>query len=359
MPGRVPLNFRGRAKAWAEFARRHAGNPFLDVDALDALPDELINAIVKEVPGFFSQDQQTFERDLAKLGRGAQDLGTKQTEHERQLHELLAEEMKRGGANQLQIDRYFEAEAERYQEIESRVEGYCGWLVTDPQFRSERDELRRKWGEHVEAWGGFPSQRHSYLGEPSWSAGPQPAQVVREPHWTEDQWVQEVTRVNAPFEPFWIFYNRWCLEQFVTWDLPQPLRPEFYGFTTHNTFVLSAAGVNLFLPWHLLRDRKFTLQNLAAHLKKINKPTHLEGWLTKGRDKLGLVGYRRLYVIYRYWHLAITTRYPERILGNTEALDRAFAAYMEVSNDSDMGAESIKKIRLKLAKRLSPPTRGK
>jgi hypothetical protein len=182
--------------------------------------------------------------------------------------------------------------------------------------------------------------------------------VIREPDWTDDRWCAEVARANAAVETFRVFYRRWCLERFLTWDLPQPLRPEFSGSTILDTFTLSEAGVHIFLPWHLLRDHEFTLRDLAKHLNEARNPAHLKDWLEKGRDELGYLRFSRLYMLYRYRHLAIAARYPGRILGNTEALDYAFAVYMANSGDSDQGTDTIKKARLDLIKRLRLPTRG-
>jgi hypothetical protein len=356
MPGKVPLNFRDRVDDWEEFARRHAGNPFLELDPLYPVPELLIGAIIEEAPRFFTEKEQAFERELAALARDNPDIDRRQAETERELQVMLAEEMEDGGASQLQVKEYFKSEADRQREIETRVEAFAGWLVTSQRFCGERGELRREWGDQVEAWGRFPSHRRSFLGEQAWSAGPQPEPVIREPDWTDERWSEEVTRANAPFEAFRIFYRRWCLERFLTWDLPQPLRPEFSGSTTLDTFTLSEAGVHTFIPWYLLRDKRFTLQDLADHLKGVTNPAHLDGWLKKGPGKLGLVGYSRIYVLYRYLHLAIVARYGERLGGNMEALDRAFAAHLELSDDVAKGAESIKDSRLDLARRLSPPT---
>jgi hypothetical protein len=355
MSGKVPLNFRDRVDAWGEFARRHAGNPFLELDPLYALPEALIAAIVKEIPRFFTDHEKTFEQDLAALARDHSESDQRQADVDRELRDMLAEEMRDSGAKQLVVERYFQSEAERRREIETRVEAFAGWLVTNPHFREERDGLKKKWREQVEAWGRFPSHRRSFLGEQAWSAGPQPEPVIRGPDWTDERWCEEVTRVNAPLEAFRIFYRRWCLERFLTWDLPQPLWPELSGSTTLDTFTLSEAGVHVFLPWHLLRDHKFTLQDLQAHLKRTRNPTHLDDWLTKGSNKPGLVAYRRRFLLYRYWHLGIAARYPGRIPGNTEALDRAFAAHLNLSDEVKKGAESIKDSRLELTKKLCPP----
>jgi hypothetical protein len=51
-------------------------------------------------------------------------------------------------------------------------------------------------------------------------------------------------------------------------------------------------------------------------------------------------------VLYRYWNLALASRYADQLHGNTERLDLAFATFLEVD------ATSIKKLRLNMHKRL-------
>src|SRR6185437_10480591 len=54
---------------WEAFARRHAGNPFLELDTLYALTEPIIDAIEAHVRNFFTAEQQEFERDLARTAR--------------------------------------------------------------------------------------------------------------------------------------------------------------------------------------------------------------------------------------------------------------------------------------------------
>ncbi len=52
---------------WLTFAETYKGSPALHSDVVYALPDRLISAIVKQIPDFFSEEEQHFERDLARL----------------------------------------------------------------------------------------------------------------------------------------------------------------------------------------------------------------------------------------------------------------------------------------------------
>jgi hypothetical protein len=345
MPGRIPLNFRGRADAWRQFAERHAGNPFLELDPLYSLPEKLIKAIIRKARQFFTPDELTFEKDLARLDRDDSNRGQAQAKRRR---DLLTRQMQERGMNPRTVAAYFEEEDQRRRAIKSRIEAYAGWLVTNRQFRAERDDLQRDWGRRVEIWGGFPSQRRSCREKQPGSVGPPPAPATRASGRTDKSGCEQIARINAPFEAF---YHRWGLERFETWDIPQPVRPEFFVFTTHHRFPLSEAGIHLFIPWHLTRDQAFTLQDLVAHLRRTQDLTHLMDWLIKGQNDRGHRRYRRLFRLYRYHHLALVARYGESLRRKMGAIDRAFSSYLD-GRGSRKGAENIKRARLDLSKML-------
>jgi hypothetical protein len=357
----IPLNFRNRLDNWRDFALRHAGNPCLALDPLYPLPDDLIDAIEEEVPDFFtSPEELAFERSLARLERSDDDLDARLIAARDSLRQMLGEEMQSRGRSLLEVKEHFRAEKERNDEIESRVEAYAGWLVTNPQFRVERDVLRQRSEAQVVTWGGFPSQPHSYLGEESHWTGPQPPRVPKDPGWTDERYVEEVTKANAPFEDFHVFYRRWCLERFETLDLPRPMRPELGGHTTYDTFAMSEAGLCLFIPWHFIRDQYLTLNGLTRHLKLASDLTHLQDWFKKHKQQSSHVTFRRKYHIYRYLYLALVSRYGQRLRRKTEALDFAFARYLIPENKAiAAAAETIKKTRKELSKLLLGPKSGK
>lgn len=316
--------------SWKTFLQRYGRHPFLKIDPLYALPGQLV-ALLDD---FFSKEEAAFEMELAQAVSGgfvggcpfdevlleapdAEDLASTTKD----LQELRADELKEQGLNPLQIDSYFKAEAKQQQYAQLRAGAYAGWLIANPLFRAERDALRKKCGALVEG-GRFP-------------------RLAQEP--------------AAP-EPFLSFYRRWALEAFITWDLPQPLGPALHGLTMHDNFTLSKAGVNIFLPWYFLRDRRFSLAEVADHLRTWENPTHLKDWFSSTTSDAGL-GYTRWYnllVLYRYHQLALVSRYAERLKGNVERIDRAFAEFLSLSS-----VDSVKKLRLELQHRLrrsSPPT---
>jgi hypothetical protein len=154
------------------------------------------------------------------------------------------------------------------------------------------------------------------------------------------------TPLPAEYQRLEEFYHRWGPESFLTWDLPLPIEPELHGFTSYSPPALSRAGVNLFLPWSILRDGQLTLHELAAHLRTAQNPDHLSGWL-KATSETGQLMYKRfhdLLVLYRYRELALASRFGDRFSRVARRLDRAFAQLLHLTE------HSAKQLRLHLAR---------
>jgi hypothetical protein len=352
---------------WAKFAKRHKGNPSLKVDPLYALPPRLIDIIAGKpdgprvdrtgvAPGFWTEQEVAFERDLAMAAgggfcfrqpfdclllsppadpRAAQAGGVIQT--------MLAENLEDEGVHPARAEAILADDASYREMADLRAAAYAGWLVTSKQFREERDALQERWGEHVQQERRFPALRLSFLG----------GRVVL----GEQQGGEAYGR-------FALFYRRWGLETFLTWDLPLPMRPALHGSGLPHTAGLpeegtglphtaglSEAGVHVFVPWYVLRDGRFQLNELARHLQRLSNPEHLAGWLeteTAKREKLGDTRLRNLLVLYRYQKLAIEARYGGRAGWGVETQDVAFGKYLDHFSE-----ESARQVRLHLQKCLA------
>jgi len=142
-------NANDSSRIWSEFASKHAGHPCLAEDSIYALPQKLIDAIKDEIKGFFTADEEQFERDLTHTAGAGFFLhypfgcppSTKQTAEVNQTDELtlraneattsirdmLEDNMKTCGFSQQQIEKYFEP-------------GYPIWVEpgTDPDSKLSR-----------------------------------------------------------------------------------------------------------------------------------------------------------------------------------------------------------------------------
>jgi hypothetical protein len=348
---------------WAKFAKRHKGNPSLQLDPLYALPPRLIDILAGKsegpradragvAPKLWSKEEVAFERDLALTAGGgfcfrqpfhclllSPPAEPRAAEADREIQTMLAENLEDEGTHPARAEAILADDAS-YQELaDLRAAAYAGWLVTSKQFREERDALQERWGEYVQQRG-FPALRLSFLG----------GRVVL----GEQQGGEAYGR-------FAHFYRRWGLETFLTWDLPLPMRPALHGAGLPHTAGrpeegtglphtagLSEAGVHVFVPWFMLRDGRFQLKELARHLQDLRNPEHLAGWLetaTTSREELGDTRLRNLLAVYRC-KLAIEGRYGGRPGWEVERQDVAFAKFLGLS------VESARRVRLHLQKRL-------
>ena len=242
------------------------------------------------MPNFFSEKELEFERDLAQASGGGFFLrhpfgyppikgfsladGTDENvrklaeplrESDQRIKQMLVEYMKQHGRSPLQIDVHFATKDKIANKIEARKWGYAGWLVTNPDFRKEWSEVRKGWEPWIRAIGGFPVYPTDFLGH-----SPVVPKAIREFY---DAYTQ--------------FYQRWCIHTFATWDLPIPMwagiaTPIFYPLAQ-----VSDAGMALFIPWYLLRDQTFKLQDLAKHERFATGPDHLQGWFTRDCNRWG------------------------------------------------------------------------
>jgi hypothetical protein len=246
---------------------------------------------------------------------------------EGEIQTMLAATLEDEGVHPARAEAIFADDAEHQEMAGLRAAAFAGWLVADWQFRQERDALKERWGEYVQQRG-FPALPLSFLGG---------RVVLRE-------------QGGEACAHFAHFFRRWCLEGFTTWHLPVPLRPALHGAGLPDTAGLSEAGALVFVPWYVLRDGRFKLNELAKHLQDLRNPEHLAGWLetaTAGRTKLGLTRLRNLLLLYRYQKLGIEARYAGRAGWGVETQDVAFAKFLGLSE------ESVRQVRLHLQKCLA------
>ena len=340
-----------------EFKDEH---PELIESAIYALPQRLIDTIQDRIPGFFSEQEATFERNLARLGgagffmgepfyhpllatreldpREIESLKTtteawKRTVHE--IEEMLDSGMREEGRNAEQIKRIHD-EKKRYQaHLQERQSSYLGWLITNPCFQSERDAF-------------FDALRKRGLG------GPRLPDIPIS-FFGEAPSIQPEYR--ALYDDMLRFFCRWCIRSFSTWDLPIPIAPQMTAPTLHYLPSVDEAGMLLFDPWYLLRDRDFNLYELLEHELLSKDRSHLEPWLRAKSTKWGHTRYARMFQLYVYLELALKKRYPDRIRGNTECLDLALSDFLRKrfrvdGDDASIDGETVKKIRLEMYKRL-------
>jgi hypothetical protein len=119
------------------------------------------------------------------------------------------------------------------QEQRQRLKGYAGWLLTEPTFLQEKQELADCWqAMPPDERPSFPLTRPLVLPEGS---------LRREPS----------SPVPEPFElRVQVFLDRWGLTQLATWDLPVPQGPLLPNLLPPGSPALPVHGIHLVLPLH-------------------------------------------------------------------------------------------------------------
>lgn len=346
---------------WEEIVQKYPGKAVLQGDTVYALPEPLIDAICEEmkrppVRQFFTEDEEQFERDLARTAgvgfflkqpiagvslesRGERAGGTTAADesgHEanasgRRFAEMLEDEMRQVGSTQAQIDEYWERQKRTQRKVDLLKWGYAGWLVTDPEYRRTRDLFRNQWEPKVRELGGFPFFPKSFMGEPA-----------REPKENDKEF----------YAAYVTFCQHWCLDGLATWELPIPIEPELLSPSFNYAPAASEAGIMAFVPWYLLRAKDISLYDVAAHKRLLDPQNHLAKWLDRKTERYGERRFVRVLALYVYLELCLKARYSDRLKDNLERLDHAFGAFFcKDPQDADCFArvaESVKKDREKL-----------
>lgn len=250
------------------------------------------------------------------------------------IREMLAEGMRESGVSEEEIQAQWTAERQMLERIETRKWGYAGWLVTNPDFHRARDMFRQQWEGKVASLERLPTLPMSFAGEA--------------PEYPEEK--------DRPFfTAYTSFYRQWSLHSLATWDLPIPMRPELVHPSLYHQSALVGAGLPLFIPWYLLRDKDLKVRELAARTLTVTPQVHLRDWLEGKRDW----GYERFSVmlqLYVYLELGLRARYGHRLKRQTERIDYALGRFF-AKDPSRLHAditetENIRKIRQEMDRRL-------
>jgi hypothetical protein len=352
---------------WEQFSARHQDHPALLGQTLYAIPDGLLNAIEQESPEFLTTREKRFERDLARYrgvgfhcGRpirfrlfaemqrrplnSAESRWRRQIgKSERQIDQLFTEYMESLGRPQGNVEAHRLQRDEFRNRVLERQRGYVGWLLTNADFRAERDAFFAQWMRRLRL-----ASRET--GVPL-SQQQRPRTTPRKP--TRQFWADAVQ-----------FLWKWGLEAMLTPDLPLPMDPGLERPSFGDPSALMAAGTVLFIPWYLVVDKDMRLEELIDNYRLEASLSHLEDWLRTpigrgwGFERFGLI--LRLYV---WIELALTRRYPDRMAGQVNHLDRALARFeigQTATEDAiDRRADSIRRARTEMNRRLQlAPTSG-
>jgi hypothetical protein len=358
-----------RVTEWTVLERLHPGHRFLGCDPLYALRPDVIDAVRRRVPGFFTEEDERFERNLhacggagfyrqGRLGRPfalvyEQELSSNEL-HVRQLMKIenpkpylspagneprifatghtpawvsaalnaLREQKKKFELTESEYANYAEQRRKAERLTLHRAEAYAGWLILNRDFQAELAGLRSRRGAAVERWGGFPMAGRRF----------RPARALSAPIACGKAWSA--------------FYRRWGLSRMLTWEFPVP---SDLVLDNPSRATPAVDGVHLFLPWYQLRGDQLDLRQVAQRIRAESVPRHLRDWVCKSprqSDQGGDITYRRLFNLYRWYELVLLRRYPEACSGRVEKLDVALGRVLE------LGPDWVKRLRQRLAREL-------
>lgn len=208
-------------------------------------------------------------------------------------------------------------------ETQSESASFAVWVLSQPEFREDRDRLRARGAKEI-ARKGFPASRLSFFGGRNES----------------DRAQVHSHKLLAQFDAF---RDKWCLDTLATWEIPVPLTTS-YGDMVRDFGYLGGSGLTLFLPWSALRQPTLPLRAAAsAHGGGI--PRNLAGWFhTKN-----LLGGRRAAVafkIYIYLFLGLVARYPKQLYRKLRKLDGVFHEYCypDSTSGDDQSARDLRRL---------------
>lgn len=334
---------------WLELSERYPDIASRCGDSVYALPEKLISAIQELVPTLFGPGELDFELHLARTGAtglflkqpfrypvlSASSDGVRQSKEaiDEEIKELLTDEATAIGRSETSVDDYMKAVDEREKAMRLRQAGYVGWLISEPNYRTEMEAFTSRWKTTIVRKGRFPAVRKSLLGER--------AQISKK---SREFWADAMT-----------LYRRWGLETCLAWELPVPLCPGLETRDFYNRDDIEGAGLHIFIPHYLLRDRGLSVYDIVESQRCLTDDSHLAGWFDRRKPNWGYERYAQMLELYVYLELAIRRRYGDRLRGQTGRLDEAFTQFWLESNDDLQvftRTESTAKTRQELYRRL-------
>lgn len=314
-----------------QFRTRHEATEHVDTNPLYPLPQRLLQAIRREMPGWLSRAELAFEADLAELCDGQKvavffdELQTHRllvsTTHspigDDQLQAMANADGRTPAAIALAI-RHAEQSA---QLMNSQLEAYVGWLLTDPTFRHERDELRAQWEPLVNRIGQLPRR---------------PVELLSDPNFRRSLVRREACAITPEFiAAFAEFYARWNLNALVTWDLPEPLGFNLGGVDGTAELAGLADRPSIQLPPTLRLSARLPAREILTP----RSPTATPAGRWQAVPEQQHQRYRQLFRLHFYRDVALVSRYGSRFRGNQAQLDEVFGELLGCT------ADNIKKLR--------------
>jgi hypothetical protein len=392
-------------KLWESFAARHPGHRHLERQTLLALTHPVIAAIVERTPDFFSDEDLSFEWDLAwtvpigfqfqipvddrryfdglwdgavrdesfdlpplptRLRQGPPRAATKadrltpeinlawapdhqaRRASQESMHGFLDMETTDGPWDESLQRRLESARIHEYKRFRRHTEGYVVWLATNSEYQDDRNRLRAKHSHVIVRERGFPRLRLRYPSIVEWS-------LVRPLENGVSPWGARAFGTEV-MEDFREFYRKWSLDTMLTWEVPLPLELEACISDQRVWRPTSEEGLSLFLPWPILRRSDLDLDGIVARYRHLSAPPHLRPWLEKRSEgESGEIALQQQFQILWNLKLVLEDRYPEMLRGRVGLMDQVFEGLLGRAE----GGDTVTKRRRSLSNALARARQNK
>jgi hypothetical protein len=309
---------------WAELRERSAGRSALAEEPTYALPISLIDSLNDVFPDLITREDLEWENSLAYLCIRFHCVGVLAEKpvvypllDDRDLPGLSREQFDDLGWRQYwtyeQAVELLRRGSDRISLLRPQMQAYAGWLVTNSTFLQDVGKLRG-------------------IEEELRDAGIDPL---------------EATDAIAKYQQF---CTSWQISGMATWDLPVPRGIDLSGLGV--VAAESELSMKFCMPATMRLPARFPLADVIAGIRAESTSEYLAEWQNvlnlDGKDGTGLRRYTQMLRMHFYRNIALSSRYAERMRGNTERIDIAFAKYF-----GNIGSDSVKKLRLEIERRLN------
>ncbi len=92
---------------------------------------------------------------------------------------------------------------------------------------------------------------------------------------------------------------------------------------------IAGAGLLIFVPWYLLRDKRIDLDEIVDQKRMLGSASQLDEWLEKTHEGLGISTLCAMFRLYVYIECCLKRRYPEKTAGEISKIDSAMASIFQ------------------------------
>ncbi len=310
---------------------QYKSHPLIEGRSYYTLPLQLLKELVKHCgENAFDAVLLKMERDLATALRHNPRLIGFDGYGEVLSHDYLSKDdlplpnpddqfLNRIGKTRAGYDQFLDEAKQLLTSRRNELRGYIGWLVTNPSFRNERDQLFQKWERHI-AVVGIPQHGTMFLRNAS---GSHLVLKTRKP------------RRSQFFDDFTGFYRRWRLRHLMTHELPVPVAPKVTARgALEGNALMNGGGVCVWQPDTVPVSSGDQLKVMLDDMRLSGDNDHLDEWINKfsktGTNSHTIHKFGDVLTVHFYRNL-LQERHPNMFNRRKGKVIAAFGEYLGLS----------------------------